>query len=346
MADENDKKKLDEKFEASFGVNASISDPIEVGSNKRPADKTEGDKAMPKLPKAGMIADMVTKAYKLSGAQLAPGYAAFLAAMEGGTATADANRATLKTYKEDVDSLFEGSDLSEDFKNGAATLFENAVDAKVAVIKAQIEEENEKTVAEAVEAAVSTIEENTEKYLDYIAGQWIAENKVAIETGIRADILENFLGGMKALFLEHFIDIPEDKVDVVEQLTAQVQDLTSKLNESENAVIEKDKAIQEMQQGAVTAAIVAEAIVGLTDTQAEKVKTLAESLEFVSESDFREKLVSLTEGLVTKSPTTSATEQLNEAVDLDDAKTTTTPTSTDPVVAAVLGHIASKSSKN
>lgn len=348
MADEtNDKKELGENFSSSFGVNAFIPDPVTKGNNARPADKSEGEKAMPTLPKATMIADMVTKAYTLSGSQLAPGYAAFLAAMEGGAASAESNRATIKAggMKEDVDSLFAGSDLSEDFKAGATALFEQAVTARVTAEVVRIEEEAESALEEKVGVAITGISEQVDKYLDYVAGQWMAENQVQIETGIRADILENFLGGMKNLFIEHYIDIPEDKVDVVEQLTVQVQSLTDKLNESQNTTIELEKSIQEMTEGAAKAAVVAEATAGLTDTQAEKVKTLAESLEFTTEDEFREKLGTLSEGLVTRSLTTSATEQLNETVDLDDAKSATN-LSSDPLVASVLQNIAKQAAKN
>lgn len=332
MTTPTDKDQLDEKFSASFGVDASIPDPIDKGSNKRPADKTEGDPT----PKAKMIADMVTKAYSLSAAQLAPGYAEFLRLTQGGADTAEHNRSTIKAggLKEDIDSVFDGADLSEEFKDKATTIFEAAVNSKIIAETARLEEEFEGKLQEAVAIEVSKIEEALDKYLGATAAKWLEENKLAVVSGIRADVMENFLSGLKGLFIEHYIDIPEDKVDVVESLTAKVDELTGKLNESANDLIAASKQIEEM----TAAAVLADVSEGLTDTQADQLKTLAESVEFTSADEYRAKLTTIAEGYVAKAPKSApATEQLNEELNLAEDKSA--PAITDPLIAAVSNSI-------
>lgn len=331
MTTPTNKDQLDEKFSASFGVDASIPDPIEKGSNHRPADKDVGDA----VPKAKMIADMVTKAYSLSAAQLAPGYAEFLRLTQGGADTAEHNRATIKAggLKEDIDLVFDGADLSEEFKEKATTIFEAAVQSKIIAEQARLDEEFETKLQEAVATETQKIEEALDKYLDAVAGKWLEENKLAVTTGIRADVMENFLSNLKGLFIEHYIDIPEDKVDVVESLTARVDELTTRLNESENKVVESAKQIQEM----TAAAVLADVSEGLTDTQADQLKTLSESVEFTSEEDYRKKLATIAESYVAKAPRTPAVEQLNEELNLEENKNPSAIS--DPLVAAVSNSI-------
>lgn len=324
-------KNLDEKFQASFGVNAEVPGPVDAGSTKRPADKEQADP----MPKSKMIADMVTKAYTLSPAALAPGYAEFMKLGEGGAATAEGNRATIKAggLKEDIDAVFSGEELSEEFKTKATTIFEAAVESRVIAERAALEEEFQVKLDEAVEAEVAKIEEALDKYLDSVAGKWLEENKIAVVNGIRADVMENFMSGLKDLFVEHYIDIPEDKVDVVESLTDKVNELTNRLNESENANVEAQKQIQEM----TAAAILADVSEGLTETQADKLRTLAESVEFTSAEEFRTKLTTIAEGYVTKVEKHSGAAQLNEELELVEEKTN--PAITDPLIAAVSNSI-------
>lgn len=324
--------KLDEKFQASFGVDASVPDPIETGKTKASDSASEGDPT----PKSKMIADMVTKAYTLSGAELAPGYAEFMKIAAGTTVGAEGNRATLKPgggLKEDIALVFDGADLSEEFKDKATTIFEAAVQSRVIAETARLDEEFEAKLEESVAAEVGKIEEALDKYLDAVATKWLEENKLAVETGIRADVMENFMSGLKGLFIEHYIDIPEDKVDVVEALNAKVGELTEKLNDSQNELLVKASQVQEM----TAATILSDVSEGLTDTQAEKLKMLAESVEFTGAEEYRTKLTTIAEGYITKGDKVSASEQLNEEVELIEVNSVKL---TDPLIAAVSKNIS------
>lgn len=331
-------KNIDEKFDSSFDVDASIPDATDAGSVKRPADKEQSDDAG--VTKSKMIADLVTKAYSLSAANLAPGFAEFMKLGEGGAKSAEANRSSISAsaVKEDLDLAFADTDLSEDFRVKATAIFEAAVQAKVTAELARIDEETEANLNEAVEAKFAEINEQLNSYLDYVADSWLEENRLSVENGIRADVMENFMTGLKGLFVEHYIEIPEDKVDVVEALTSRVDELTEKLNESQNELIDQEKTINAF----AAAKVVSEVSEGLTDTQADKLKTLAESVEFDSEDNFRTKLVAIAEGYIAKKEVSRATDQLNEEMDLEVTKPSV---SVDPLMASIARSI-SKSVKN
>lgn len=187
---------------------------------------------------------------------------------------------------EDVDAIFNGSDLDEEFKEKVATIFEAAVVAKVneQVEKFAIEVESDAEVTQ-----VSIVEELTEKvdaYLDYVVQEWVEENKLAIEKGVRADMVEDFLKGLHNLFTEHYVDIPEEKVDVVEELMSRVDELEDKLNEETDKNVELLGQVKKFKREAVFA----EATEDLTYTQVEKLRGLAGGVEFINEKDFSKKI--------------------------------------------------------
>ena len=199
----------------------------------------------------------------------------------------------MKKMKEEldseVDSIFSGEELSEEFKSNAKAIFEAAVLAKVDERAQALEEE----YAQKLEEEIASINENViskvDEYLEYVVSEWVEENKLAIDSGIRSEIAEDFMQGLKNLFQEHYIDIPEEKVDMVEELASKVESLESELdkmvteNTSLNAEIgsyKKDSIVDEISEG-------------LTEVQAAKLSQLAENIEFVSEEDYKEK-VSLT----------------------------------------------------
>lgn len=329
--------KLDERFEASFDVPASLPDPVATGDNARPADKKPSQKDGPKtLSKAQMISGISHASYKLSHPELTAKYKEFFA-MGGENVSDTHNKATIKAggLKEDIETVFEGTDLSEEFKDKATTIFEAAVNGAIVVETARLEEEFAEKLEEAVAEQIGSLTESLEKFVDYVAEQWLEANKLAVESGLRADIAEAFLSGLKGLFVEHYVEIPEDKVDVVEALTAQVEDLTERLNESENSVIEAQKKLDE----AAAASVLATVSEGLTDSQREKLSTLAENLTY--DDTFETKLTQIKEGLVAKKDVVPADKQLNEEVDLlEDGKPAAA--AVDPLVAAALGVLKAK----
>ena len=185
-------------------------------------------------------------------------------------------RSADKGMKESVEEMFAGADLSEDFKEKATVVFEAAVNAKLHEEVARIEEQFEAKLDEQVEVAISDIVEKVDTYLDYVVEQWMVDNKVAIERGIRSDIAESFIGGLKDLFVEHNINLPEDKVDVVADMAEQLEATEAKLNVAINESIELKKALMESKKVEILESYTK----NLTETQAEKFRALTEGVEY------------------------------------------------------------------
>lgn len=192
---------------------------------------------------------------------------------------------------EHVNALFEGEALSEEFKAKALTIFEAAVNAKLQEEVARIEEAFAQTLDEEIESIKEELTSNVDDYLNYVCEQWVAENEVAIEAGLRTELTEDFIAGMRNLFAEHYIDIPDDKVSVVETLGSKVEELEAKLNEEIERNVQLSKVLNESMKSEVLHHVVE----GLTTTQAEKLRTLAENVEFTDVEEFAEKLTTLRE---------------------------------------------------
>lgn len=187
---------------------------------------------------------------------------------------------------EHVEALFAGEDLSEEFKFKATAIFEAAVEQKLAEEISMLEEAYAETLEEQVAQIQEELSTNVDDYLNYVVEQWVSENEVAIEAGLRSELTEEFISGLRNLFAEHYIDIPEDKVSVVEEMTARVSELEQKLNEEIDRNVALNKLINEATQNE----IVSEACDGLTTTQAEKLKTLSEGIEFTSVDEYARKI--------------------------------------------------------
>ena len=187
----------------------------------------------------------------------------------------------------DIDAIFSGESLSEEFKNNAKVIFEAAIHAKVEEAKIALEEE----YATLLEEEVASINENlvtkVDEYLEYVVSEWMEENKLAIEKGIKAELAEDFMIGLKNLFTEHYVDIPEDKVNVVEEFAEQVEVLESELDKAVTEVANLNAQISVYKKEH----IVSEVSEGLSEVQSAKLKSLAEGIEFVSEQDYKEKLL-------------------------------------------------------
>jgi hypothetical protein len=193
--------------------------------------------------------------------------------------------------KEDMDALLSGENLSEEFVSKATTIFEAAVIARAEEVIEEAQELMMQQFEEAVEEVKEDLASKIDDYLNYMVEEWIKENEIAINKGLRAEIVEDFITGLKGLFEDHYIDIPEDKVNVVEELTDKVTDLEEALNEQIASAIELKKELNEHKK---TEAIYT-ACEGLTQTQVEKMKSLAEGVEFTTEEEFADKLSTLKE---------------------------------------------------
>ena len=215
--------------------------------------------------------------------------------------------------EEDVNALLGGEELSEEFKEKAKTIFEAAINAKVAGIKEELEAQYEEKLAEEIESAKESLAERVDSYLEYVSDEWFEENALAVEAGIKSEMTESFLEGMKGLFEEHYVSIPEDKYDVLESMVEKLDDMETKLNEQIDKNIGLNKRLAESTADGVLN-IVSE---GLAETQKEKLASLAESVEFESEEEYREKLETLKESYFSKAPAakSEAPQTLSESVD-------------------------------
>ncbi len=193
--------------------------------------------------------------------------------------------------EEDVNALLEGEQLSEEFQEKAKTIFEAALRSKVSEIKESLEEQYSIVLAEEVEEIKTELAERVDAYLEYISQEWMNENELVIEHGLKTEMTESFLAGMKNLFEEHYVSIPEDKYDVLESMVEKLDEMETKLNEQ----IEKNVSLNKRLAEAVADGIFEQVSEGLADTQKDKLASLAESVEFESEEEYREKLETLKE---------------------------------------------------
>ena len=227
------------------------------------------------------------------------------------------------TVKEDMAALFNGEDLSEEFKDKATTIYEAAVMARVKEEVARIEEEFEAKLAEQVAQNTEGLVEQVDGYLGYIAEQWIAQNEIALERGMKSEILEGFIGGLKGLFEEHYIDIPEERLDVLGEMESKIEELEAKLNEQLAANVEMNKTIAEQKRSDIVKTVSE----GLTDTEVEKFTGLVEELAYedaesfetkvktIRENYFTTKVTSGVKSVVTDAPVENLTEEVSKKVD-------------------------------
>ena len=215
--------------------------------------------------------------------------------------------------EEDVNALFGEEELSEEFKEKAATIFEAAINSKVSKIQEDLETAYAATLAEEVAEIKLELTERMDSYLEYVAQEWIQENALAVEQGLKTEMTESFLSGMKELFEAHYVSIPEDKYDVVNNMVEKLDEMEAKLNEQ----IEKNIHLNKRLAESVADGIFDEISEGLAATQKEKLASLAESVEFGCEEEYREKLETLKEAYFPSkvSSPTAKKENLSEGVD-------------------------------
>ena len=235
---------------------------------------------------------------------------------------AEAPEYTEITIDDDVQALVEGEELSEEFKEKAKTILEAAIKGKVVQIKEVLDAEYEAKLLEEVTEIKSALNERVDSYLEYVADEWFTENQLAVESGLKEELTESFMTGLKGLFEEHYVTIPEEKYDVLESMVEKLDDMESKLNEQ----IEKNVVLKKRLAESVADGILESVSDGLADTQKEKLATLSESVQFDSEEEYRDKLVTLKESYFPgkAAPTTAKTETLSEGVDAAPADMTGT----------------------
>lgn len=223
------------------------------------------------------------------------------------------NASTIAT-KEDIDEVFAGEELSEDFKAKAAEIFGALVESRVVLARAEIEEEFEERMKEEAEAIIEQVTDTLDQYLNYVASEWLKENAVEVDQSLRSEIAESFLEGLYTLFTENNIKVPESKVDVLEQLTNKIENLEAALDEQVNKNIELQTAIEE----GVRSEVFDEVAEGMVATQVEKFRTLAEGLEYSDSESFKRKLAVIKEKHFMKSSKPSSavlTEENDVALD-------------------------------
>ena len=207
---------------------------------------------------------------------------------------------------EDVAALTNGEDLSEEFKTKAATIFEAAVITRVKAEVTKLQEEFDNQLAEQVEEIKEGLVEKVDGYLNYVVEQWIAQNEIALESGMKSEILESFVQGLKGVFEEHYIDVPEEKFDVLGDMQEKLEQLESKLNETVATNVDLTKQINEQKR----IASVVEAADGLADTDVEKFKGLAEELTYEDADSFKKKLQTIRENYFTNKSTNTLVESI------------------------------------
>ena len=191
----------------------------------------------------------------------------------------------------DVNALLEGEELSEEFQEKARTIFEAAIKTKIADIKESVRVQYEANLVEEVKVIKEELQDRLDSYLEYVADEWVAENQLAVEHGLKTEMTESFLDGMKKLFEDHYVTIPEDRYDVIESMVDKLDDMESKLNEQ----IEKNVALNRRLAESSADVIFADVTEGLAQTQKDKLASLIENVEFESERGYREKLETLKE---------------------------------------------------
>jgi hypothetical protein len=324
-----------EQSKTAVNANAKAGDPIQklapgavagqpavedLGGPTPENYKSDDDSAKLKEPKIATVKDVVNKGAKAADPMKGMKEEEEVSSEEVLEEEPVATEATVEVeidIEEDVNALLGGEDLSEEFREKAKMVFESALNSKVSEIHEALEAQYEIKLEEAREGLKEALTDRVDSYLEYVAEEWMTENELAIEHGLKTEMTESFLSGMKGLFEEHYVTIPEDKYDVLESMVEKLDDMETKLNEQ----IDKNIGLNQRLSESVSDNILDQVSEGLAVTQKEKLASLAESVEFESEEEYREKLETLKESYFSKAPTakSEAPQTLSEGVDTTDA---------------------------
>ena len=262
---------------------------------KEAAHEEEEDEEMEEMSKKDLMAAMHKKMEGMHKKDLMAAYKMNMG-MHEETDDNIEERISDINVKEDVSALISGEDLSEEFKIKAATIFEAAVKSKIRSEVERMEESYAVQLEEATEVVKEELSEKVDGYLSYVVEEWMRENEIAVERGLKGEIAEDFISGLKQLFEDHYIDVPDEKYDILEAQSEKISELEEKLNSSIQENVERKKVVESLTRDAVMHEMSEE----LTVTEMEKFKSLTEELEFVSEESFRQKLDTLKEGYFPK----------------------------------------------
>lgn len=253
--------------------------------------------------------------------------------------TAIADKMKAVSCKEDIDAILSGEKFSDEFKTKLTTIFEAAVIARAVVVVEEMEQDILAAAEESVEEIKTELSEQIDSYLTVMVEEWKEENKLAVEQGLKAELVEDFMSGLKKLFTENYIELPEEKVDVVESLSSQVAELTDKLNTAMNANVDLSKRVNEGKKQE----IISKACEGLTATQAAKVKTLAEGVEFATEAEYAGKIKVIRESYVNAGKVTQETNIVALTESNGEPVVAEEPVKLDPAMAAYVAAITKTS---
>ena len=279
-----DTAQLDE-FKATADA-SMIADPVPTKSNKRPADKDVGDKKTPQLSRAGMIGAVVQKLSGFSKQGVNDAYSTIFGKSAPNNSAKNMASISAKGMREDVEEIFAGEELAEEFLDKAETIFTASVNARLMAEQVRLEEEFEAKLEEAKEQFYTESNDKIDQYLSYVSEEWMKENEVAIESAIKVEIAENFMNGIKSLFEENYVSLPEEKLDLAVDALEKVDSLEEELNSVLKSNVELNEEIESLR----CKDLVIESAEDLTSVQKEKLFALAEGIEYENFEDFEQKL--------------------------------------------------------
>ena len=284
-----------------------------VNKNATAGDSEAGTSATPvKMEEVDVTDEVVSEEEEITNEVVAEEESTTEEVVSEEEVVAEAPDYTEISIDEDVKALVEGEELSEEFKEKAKTILEAAVKGKVVQIKEVLNAEYDAKLLEEVEVIKSALNERIDSYLEYVSDEWFTENQLAVQGGLKEELTESFMTGLKSLFEEHYVTIPEEKYDVLQSMVEKLDDMESKLNEQ----IERNVSLNQRLSESSSDVILADVSEGLASTQKEKLASLSESVEFESEQTYREKLETLKESYFpTKANPTVKSESLSEGVD-------------------------------
>ena len=338
-------EKADPKGHAVPGSGTAMGNPVKGkvknADKGEPMDKVKEDNEdmVPKT-KAGMMAAVYEKLGKLKKDQITANYEAILNTLAIQESTDETEDHKPLDVKDDIDALTEGEDLSDAFKSKASTIFEAAVQAKVNQVmverEQELEEQMNQRLTEELESYVQEIVEKVDNYLNYVSEEWVKDNKLAIEKGIRSELTEGFLVGLKDLFTEHYITIPEEKVDVVDDLFGKVEELEKDLNEQVQKNVDAQAELTKIKKEKVLTSLTKD----LTETQKEKVAELAENVEADDAEEYEQKVEVLKENYFpTEDKKVDLVEDVETSNNDDESETETVPKGMEKYMSAISRHV-------